>query len=260
MGAKLSPYERRRLLYDRVREVGKLEIGTLAEEFRVSEMTIRRDVKEMESANMLRLDHGQVLARDMGIWELPVSSRLRVNTEEKRLIARAAVELLRPRMTVGLDGSTTCMYVAKAIEDTEELTVVTNNISLAAVVAPRSPADLIVIGGTARKDSLSMLGELAEQMIRQLNLDIFFMSGLGVHWEKGVTENHLLEVRVKQCFIASAKRVVVVADHTKMGQVALTTSCPVSRISTVVTDAGADPEALKSLSSVGIEIVVAGTD
>jgi DeoR family transcriptional regulator of aga operon len=227
---------------------GSVEVTDLATRFDVSAATIRRDLELLEEQRLLARTHGGAVP--MGVlYELPLRYKGARHHDEKRKIAQAAAASIADGMAVGLTGGTTCTEVARELVDRERLTVVTN-----AELAVRPNLKLVVTGGTARPESYELVGPLAEQALSQLHLDLVVIGVDGIDADAGCTTHHEVEAHTDLALIERAERVIVVADSSKIGNVAFARICPVERIDGLITDRGANVRALRALREAGVAV------
>ena len=228
----------------------------LAAQFGVSAATLRRDLQMLEDQKLLSRTHGGALAQDVA-YELPVRYRGGQNREQKRAIATlAASRLPRGPLTLGLTGGTTTSEVARIIADRVDLTVITNALNIATELALRPRVKIIVTGGVSRSQSYELVGPLAEQTLLGLNMEVAVVGVDGIDAEGGLTTHDEVEGHTNATMIRRAKRVIVVADGSKVGRVHLAGICPVTAIAELVTDSTADPLALEALRDAGVTVHV----
>jgi DeoR family transcriptional regulator of aga operon len=161
-------------------------------------------------------------------------------------------------MAVGLTGGTTATEVGRALAGRQKLTIVTNALNIASELAVRPGIKLITTGGVARSQSYELSGPIAEASLTGLNLNLAFIGVDGIDAQAGCTTHHEVEAHTNAVMIGCARRVVVVADSSKIGKVAFARICEVSEISELITDAGADPEAVRALTDAGVRVTVVG--
>jgi DeoR/GlpR family transcriptional regulator of sugar metabolism len=223
-------------------------------------MTIRRDVDAMARAgHVIKTLGGVQKAAPADLYETDLRQRLSQHKSEKRSIARAAVGLLAPRHTVFLDGGTTCLELAKLVasEHRTGLTAVTNS-ALACLELGRARENMTVcIGGHYDAASASFVGPSAEESADKFFVDTAFVSTKGLIAEQGTFESAIATFHIKQIIARQATRVVLLADHSKFGQRALSKVLDVGRIHVVVTDDRAKESDLDTLRRHGCEVIVA---
>jgi DeoR family transcriptional regulator of aga operon len=229
-------------------------VAELARALDVSETTVRRDLELLEDQRLLSRTHGGAITRGVA-YELPLRYRGAQHADEKRRIALAAGELVQDGLAVGLTGGTTTTEVARVLAEREPLTVVTNAINIASDLAIRPNIKLVVTGGVARSESYELVGPQAEATLAGMNLDVVFIGVDGVDARTGLTTHHEIEAHTNRALIARARRVVAVADHTKIGRVTFARICDIREVHTLITDDGADGDALAAIAGADVEII-----
>jgi DeoR family transcriptional regulator of aga operon len=245
--------ERFNLILQELSAGGSVAVAELVERLGVSAATVRRDLETLEQQRLLTRTHGGAVAHGVS-YELPLRYKSARHQDEKGRIARAAAERVADGAAIGLTGGTTTTEVARAIVDREHLTVVTNALNIASELAVRPNLKLVVTGGYARAESYELVGPLAERSLAGLNLDVVFLGVDGVSAEAGLTTHHEVEAHTDLALIERARRVVVVADSSKLGRVAFARICPLERVDELLTDRGADPGAIAELREEGVAV------
>ncbi len=247
--------ERMNAILERLADDGSLGVAEIAGELGVSEATIRRDLRRLAEQRLLARTHGGAVSHGV-LYELPLRYRSARHHEEKIRIARAVVERIGDASSVGLTGGTTTTEVARCLSDRPRLTVVTNALNIAAELVVRPNIKLVVIGGVARSESYELVGPLAEATLAGLNIDVAVIGADGVHVDAGLTTHHEVEAQTNRALIERARRVIVVADASKIGQAAFARICPLGAVDELVTDAGIAPDARLALEAEGILVHV----
>ena len=232
---------------------GSVSVAEIAEDLDVSAATIRRDLRVLESQRLLARTHGGAVAQGV-LYELPLRYKSARYQQEKVRIAREAASRVRDGMSVGLTGGTTTTEVARNISDRNRLTVVTNALNIASELAIRPNLKLVVTGGVARSKSYELVGPIAERCLTGLNLDVVFVGVDGIDPAGGLTTHHEIEAHTNWALIDRARRVVVVADSSKIGRVAFARICDLARVDEMITDADADAAVLARIAEAGVEV------
>jgi DeoR family transcriptional regulator of aga operon len=231
-------------------------VPELATELEVSQASVRRDLRLLEDQQLLTRTHGGAVASGV-LYELPMRYRGGQRQDAKRAIARRALELLPSDVTsIGLNGGSTTTEVARALMSHGRLRVVTNALNIASELAVRSQIDLVVCGGSARAESYELVGPIAEATLAGLNLDVAILGVDGVTAKAGLTTHHEVEAQTDRAILNTAERVIVVTDSTKVGRRAFARISEITMVSDVVTDAGADPQAVADLERAGVVVHV----
>ena len=242
-------------------ERGSLTVAEIAEALRVSAMTVRRDLDELSTAGLLRRQHGGATQNIGRAYEPPFRLRADRQTADKESIGKAAAAMVRPGDAIGFDVGSTALSVAEALETTN-ITVVTASLRVATTIASRFALErdlrVVLIGGVLRSDELSLVGGMADAALSGLRLDRAFIGVGGLSVSEGATEFSMEDALVKRRLVQISDKVVVVADHTKFGEVALCHVCATTEIDTIVTDAAAPEDDVRALRDLGVEVEQAG--
>lgn len=224
-----------------------VRVADMAQKFGVSLMTVRRDIEILEDAGHVQKIHGGAkLPGGASTHEPGFELKSTQNTAEKQAIAEQAAPLAIDGMAVGLSAGTTTWALAQLLAKHLNLTIVTNSVRIAEVFyAAGYPSPVILTGGE-RTPSDALVGPIALQSVRSLHLDILFMGVHGVDMDAGFTTPNLLEAELDKALIASARRVVVLADHSKWGTVGISTIAEFEEVDEIICDdrLGADAQRL----------------
>ncbi|MBV8943058.1 MAG: DeoR/GlpR transcriptional regulator [Solirubrobacterales bacterium] len=231
-------------------------VDELASALSVSSATVRRDLAQLASQGLVLRSHGGAVRVDRG-YELPIRYRETSQAAEKRRIGQAAAALVEDGAVVGFTGGTTTMEVSRALATRRDLTVVTNALNIGAELALRPNIRLVVTGGMARSASFELSGPAAERTIQDYNIDLAFIGVDGVDSNSGCTTHNDSEALTNAALVRRAARVVVVADHTKLGQVKFVKICDIDAVDLIVTDSGASEAQLAPFGAAHIEVKLA---
>ncbi|EFG05348.1 DeoR-family transcriptional regulator [Streptomyces clavuligerus] len=246
--------QRRALILDEVRRRGGVRVNELTRKLHVSDMTVRRDLDALARQGVVEKVHGgAVPVAEASTHEPGFEAKSALELSAKEDIARAAARLVAPGSAVALSGGTTTYALAHHLLDVPDLTVVTNSVRVADVFhaaqrpgvvgVPRPGAATVVLTGGVRTPSDSLVGPVADQAIRTLHFDVLFLGVHGISVEAGLSTPNLAEAETNRRFVRAARRVVVVADHTKWGTVGLSSFARLDEVDTLVTDAELSPAA-----------------
>lgn len=242
-----------------VEEAGECTYAELTDQLGVSTMTVRRRVAELVTAGVVIKTPGGVrsAAGVSPLYESAIQSRLRKNRPQKRAIAAAAASLIAGTETLFIDGSTTCLELARKLVDHAGLTVVTNSALMCLELGCASKCRVIAVGGQYDPMSLSYGGPTAEDIARRFFPDIAFFSTKGFIADEGTFESSEPMFRMKQIVAEQCRKVVLLADHTKFGERGLCKVLNTVQIHHVITDAAAPKQEIDRLRTRGIEVTVA---
>ncbi|GAA2826507.1 DeoR/GlpR family DNA-binding transcription regulator [Kitasatospora paracochleata] len=263
--SNLLAEQRRALILDEVRRRGGVRVNELTRQLNVSDMTIRRDLDALARAGAVEKVHGGAVSVEAARTHEPgFEAKSALEPSAKEEIARAAADLVVPGSAIALSGGTTTYTLARHLTGVAELTVVTNSVRVADVFAeaqrrqPEVPAPTVVLTGGVRTPSDALVGPVADRAIRSLHFDLLFLGTHGLSPEAGLSTPNLAEAETNRAFIASARRTVLVADHTKWGTVGLSSFADLTDIDTWVTDAGLPDDAADTARAHVRELILAG--
>jgi DeoR/GlpR family transcriptional regulator of sugar metabolism len=251
--------QRRATIASLVAESGAVRVADLVEQLGVSDMTIRRDIEQLAQEGVLERVHGGALALGSRSTEEPgFTAKSSLMTRQKRAIAAAAATLVEPGAAIGISAGTTTYELARAVRGIPDLTVVTNSIPVAQLLHESgTPGQTVVLTGGVRTPSDALVGPVAVAALRMLHVDRLFLGVHGMDAHAGLTTPNLVEAETNRAMIASARRLCVLADHTKWGTVGLSTITELSEVHQLVTDSGLPARARTALAEVVGELVVA---
>lgn len=250
--------QRRGFIKSQLISMGELQFDELADRFGVSEMTIRRDAEFLESEGFARRVRGGLISIKSTAYEAVFENRSLTAFTAKRAIAEVAVKLLVEDESVILDSGSTVLEVARQIRSTElRLTTITSSLRAALEVINVPDSRVIVTGGALKYGELSLAGIEAEDSFAHLNCDTFIAGVAGLDAIRGVSEYDLDEVRVKRASIRSGRRIIVVADKSKLGRVHLVSLLPLNQLDVLVTDASPDHPVVRACVEAGVEMAYA---
>lgn len=262
--------QRRALILEEVRRRGGARVNELTRKLNVSDMTVRRDLDALARQGALEKVHGgAVPVAEASTHEPGFEAKSSLELSAKEDIARTAARMAQPGSAIALSGGTTTFALAQQLLDVPNLTVVTNSVRVADVfhAAQRSAGGLppgrpgaatVVLTGGVRTPSDSLVGSVADAAIRSLHFDVLFLGVHGISVEAGLSTPNLAEAETNRRFVESARRVVVVADHTKWGTVGLSSFASLEQVDTLVTDGALTAGARAEIEEHLPRLVVAG--
>lgn len=249
----LSPERRREQILGYLGSHDRASVGELSQALGVSEVTIRKDLDALEAQGLLVRVHGGAMASGRGRLELHFATREQQRLDEKRRIAQAAARLIQSGQRIFLDGSTTALQVARLLKDREDLTVVTNGLYTALELNFSAGVTTIVVGGTMRRRSSSLVGSLSADVLRRLRVDIGLFSAQAVTAD-GLMEGDLDEAQLKQRLVQVATLTIGIVDSSKFGRTAFSIFALPHEIDRVITDEAAPAVIVAPLRAQGIAI------
>jgi DeoR/GlpR family transcriptional regulator of sugar metabolism len=251
--------ERQRQIAEMVAPGRSLRVLELSRHFGVSEMTIRRDLAELEADGVLLRVHGGAVARaEAGDGRTPFAVRQAENAEAKRRIARAVLGLIGDGETVIIDIGTTCLYVAMELRRRESVTVVTNSINAALEVATQAANRAILLGGQLHGNyEHNVVGPQAIEALRRYRVDKLVLGAGAVTLDRGFVYFDVEETEVRRAMLEVSAEVIVAADHSKFGSDSFVALAPLERARVIVTDQPPEPAFQAELARRQVRLVTA---
>ncbi|MET7286465.1 DeoR/GlpR family DNA-binding transcription regulator [Streptomyces sp. NPDC005573] len=260
----MTAQERLNLILDLVAEEGTARIEDIADRFGVSAATARRDLNTLAEQRLVTRTHGGAVAVGSA-YELPLQYKIMRNAPAKLAIAGLAAGLVAPGEVVGLTGGTTTSEIARELgrarhlqapAGERSLTIVTNALNIAYEMAIRPQVKVVMTGGVARAQSFELVGDLAHSTLAGLLVDWAFIGVDGLHPAFGATTDDEGEASVNRLLARRAKKVVVVADASKMSATAFAHVCDIADLTAIVTETDPPSDIAEAARSAGVEILV----
>ncbi len=238
-------------------ESGEVFVEPLSQKFEVSEVTIRNDLDQLEQKNMLIRARGGAIKMETSVGiDQRLADKNRINFQEKSRIGRKAAELVLETDTIIIDSGSTTAELVRNLPEFNDLTIITNALNIANQLLTKTNVNVIIPGGYLRKNSLSLVGPLAEKSLRNFNVDKAFLGVDGFDTKRGVFTPNVEEARLNEIMIEISKEVILLTDSTKFGKRSFAFICDVQAIDKVITDEGIREDDMKRLQDAGIEVII----
>ena len=247
--------ERRQVILERLRRDGRVVAAEVSSSLAVSPDTVRRDLRELAEAGLLRRVHGGALPATVGARSY--AARLEQAPDAKAAIARATCRLLRQGQVILLDSGTTTLEVARHLPPELEATVITNSPPIAVALAEHPGVEVIVLGGALVKEAQALAGAATIEALRSVRADVLVLGVCSLHPEIGITVLELEESYVKRAMIANSAEVVAVSSAEKLGSAGPYVIGPLGELTYLVTEETASAEQLDDYRAAGVEVVFA---
>lgn len=249
--------ERRQHILSLIHRDGRVLVSELSESLGISPITIRKDLDYLEAHGVAQRTHGGALSPQGSTMTDPsLKEKEQHQIKEKQRIAAAAIKLVKNGQCILLDSGTTVTTIARSLRDFSNLTIVTNAVNIAAELSDTN-FEIILTGGTLRKNSFSLVGPMAEDMLMQIRADILFLAVDGFDPKIGITTPNVLESRVNRAMVKASRKVVAVCDSTKFDRSSMALIVPPTAVHTVITDDQISEADADSIRSAGIELIIA---
>lgn len=238
-------------------ENGYMEVTDLSEQLNVSVATIRRDLQLLEKKGKCRRKHGGGMLSNTGfMFEIPYEEKERSFIEEKMQIAEIGAEYINDGDAIILDSGSTVFQLAKKLQKKEDLTVVTNDIKTALILAANSKINLFVPGGSVLPGVYTIIGTGSVEWYEKLHVNTLFLGADAIHSDGKIMNFNDTETYAKRVMVQAADKVVVMATSDKFNRKSFMEVCDLNAVDVLITDSSARPETLKWLQQFNLEIRV----
>ena len=223
-GSDMLAIERKNEILDKLRAEQRVLVSDLAEYYNVTEETIRRDLDKLEKEGYATKTYGGAILGNSTKTDLSYTIRNKTNVDAKNQIAALASRLIEDGDHLMLDDSSTSLYLAKKLKEKKNLTVITNSVELVVELNGIDGWTIILTGGRLKPDSLALVGDQTQQMLRRYHVDTAVMSCKGIDLEAGVTDSSEFHAQTKQSMLRCAKKKILILDSSKIDKVSSSTS------------------------------------
>jgi len=245
--------QRKDLILATLRSEGRVVAKELAAQLDLSEDTIRRDLRELAAEGLLHRVHGGALPASPAVADFTV--RTGIGQGAKVEVGRLAAGLVQRGQTVAVDGGTTALQLARHLPRGLEATVVTHSPTIAVELATHPSVEVIIVGGRLFKHSVVASGAAAHEAIGRISADVFFLGVTGIHPTAGLTTGDADEAAIKRAWSERSAETYVLGSSEKIGAASPFEVVPLSAITAVITDSGADPRGVAELRAAGVDVL-----
>jgi DeoR family fructose operon transcriptional repressor len=252
-GRALYAAQRKQAIITQLRAAGRVDAADIAAQLGVTNETVRKDLISLEQQGLLRRVHGGAVPVEQLSFEPAVSTRT-YYTEEKTRIAKAALAHLPASGAVLLDAGSTTARLAELFPSDRELTVYTNTLPIALTLISRPQLTVVTLGGRVRPLTLAEVDDWAARALAEINVDVAFLGANAISVERGLTTPDPAEAAVKRLMLTSARRRILLADHSKVGAISLCKHADISDIDLLITDTGLPVAELRALQAAGLQV------
>jgi len=237
---------------------GSAEVKNLSEILDVSEATIRRDLNMLERKGLLQRTHGGAISliQKGTSFEPPYFIHKDRFIKEKQNIGMKALDFISDGDTLIMDASTTTLQIARFLQGKNNLTIITNGVDILNELSDKEGIVVMSTGGNLNKRSMSLVGPVAEQFLREVHADKLFLGISAISLKEGVTAPNIQEAHIKKAMIMAAREIIAVTDSSKFGKVNLFSVAPVSVLHRIITDRKIPEKDRKTLEKKGIKITI----
>lgn len=249
--------ERERKILEKLDRDGYVKTGELSKELSCAEITLRRDLNDLDRRGLLKRIHGGAVKTGSNFVHNNVKEALYRNLYEKMKIAKIAYNCIGDGETILIDDASTCIHMASMITGNMEkhLKIITNSIILAEKLLDYSHVELTLIGGSVARNLAATEGAMAFSQLGQLSADKAFIGVNGIDLEEGITLTGYPQLKIKQKMMEVSRETYILADSSKFGQTYMSFLCPIDRPVAIVTDPKADREFCARAEEKGVKIL-----
>ena len=247
--------ERRNLILEQLQTERKVVVSELSQVYDVSEETIRRDLDKLEKEGYATKSYGGAVIKEGVSIDLPFNIRKKQNVPGKQKMAQLAAKLIQDGEHIFLDASSTAVFVAKALKEKENLTVITNSMEILLELADVSGWNIISTGGVMKEGYLAFLGTRTEETIRSYYVDTVICSCKALNHDRGIMESQEAFATAKRCMMDSGRRKLLVVDSTKFDQTAFSVAGNLREVNVVITDEKPSEKWLRHLEDLGVSCI-----
>jgi len=249
--------ERQNKILDLLREKKKATVNDLSKFFKISGVTARNELKELAKSGKIIRTHGGAIYIDNSEAEGIYNYRKNQNITQKKRIVKVASTLINDGEVIFIDASTTASHIIPFLNEKMELTVVTNSVEVAHILATSSLINILLIGGKIRREALSTTGYPVDYILKDINLSKAFMGASGFTIEEGLTDVNQEEINIKKYIVEKSKSTIALIDSSKCGKVSFGTFAETKRISIFITDKKTPKGMIDKLKSIGVKVLIA---
>lgn len=224
--------DRKKDILDILYANGRVSVSKLAKTLFVSEMTIRRDLSEMEKDGVLRRYRGGAVLTAVSN-KMPITQRFFVDESEKIYLSKKAISFLSDDLTIFIDSSSTCQYIIPYINRFKNITIITNSVN-ALLIASKSKIPCILIGGKYYSQDMCFVGSIAEQYANEFNVDIAFFSSLGLSEDGIISDTDIEQTMIRKIIMSHSKKNIFLFEKNKLNKIYSYTVCYKTDVNEVI--------------------------
>jgi len=248
--------ERHQFIIDKLKKKGTVNVIDLCNELNVSSVTIRKDLKLLEDKDLLYRTHGGGTLSNPYTVDRPVIEKVMIKAGEKLSIGQKAAQLVEPNDCILIASGTTVVSLAKCIQPSGTLTVITSALNVAMELLHHPNVEVIQLAGIIRKSSSSVTGMYAEKILEEFSCSKLFLGVDGIDVEFGLTTTNMMEAQLNKKMITASQKTIVLADSSKFGKRGFGRICGLEDIEQVITDANISEHMVETLKGMGIEVTI----
>lgn len=247
--------QRRQEILNLIREDGQAKVQKLSSIFKVSEVTIRQDLEELEELGFIQREHGGAFLKDVGLFAKNITLLNQSNLDEKKYIAQKAVTTIKEGDTIILDSGSTTTELAKLMLSFKNLNVITNSINIALILGENPCINLMVSGGEFKAPTISLTGDLAAATFKNIHVNKLFLATSGISADFLLTYPSLSDLSVKSAMIRASDHIYLLADSSKFDVSSFASLGRITLIDTLITDSKIPENKIKALRDMNVNVI-----
>lgn len=247
--------ERRRQILQILEEEERVMTKDLYEKFNTTSVTIRKDLAVLEEKGKLKRTHGGAIKSKELFQGLAFSEKEKMFLDEKARIVKAAAEFIAPGDTIIIDSGSTTSLLVKEIKELSGVTVITNAINIAYDLS-KSDNEVILTGGQLKKNSLTLMGALADGVIKKISAARLFFGVDGVDFDAGLTTPNITEASTTRAMMSIVGEKILLVDSSKFGRRSLAVIAQVNEIDKIITTKSLHKDEIKQFEELGVEVII----
>ncbi|GAB6121581.1 DeoR/GlpR family DNA-binding transcription regulator [Dysgonomonas termitidis] len=248
--------KRHKLILEQLKKDGYVKVQELSELMQVSEVTIRKDLKYLESKKLLYRNHGSASSLSSIISDKHIDIKEKMYMEEKAQIAKAANGLLEANDKIIIASGTTLLAFANEINVNENITVITSSVKVSLALCYNTNIEVIQLGGIMRKNSVSVIGFYAQNILESLSCNKLFLGVDGIDLDYGLTTSDMSEARINQQMIDASQKIIIMTDSSKFGKRGFCKICDFDKVHHIITDRNAPSHIIDAIRERNIEVTL----
>lgn len=252
----MTKEERHSIILDLLMQHNSILVTDLAEHLNVSSVTIRKDLTDLEKEKKLYRNHGKAILINPYINDRNVNEKEKFYIEEKRLIGMQAASLITSKDSILIASGTTMHALARCIQTTDKLTVITASLQVAHILSKDKNIDIIQLGGMLRHSSLSVVGKYAEAALSDFSCSKLYIGVDGIDLDFGITTTDMMEASLNRVMMQTAQKTIVLADSSKFGRRGFSKIADMEEIDQIITDSKIPPTTAKRIEEMGIILTI----
>lgn len=256
----VTTLERREQIVEMARQNNTVKVDELAERFTVSTVTIRNDLNYLERKGCIVRCYGGAMVNRHFAFDRPVQDKGKMFADIKSRIAAKAAAMVHDGDAIILDSGSTTAKITRHLAEKNGLVVMTNSLNIAYDLASYDNIEVMVAGGTLRRQSFSLHGPAGEQLLKNYRFDKLFLGVDGFDLNAGITTPHEGEAHVNRVMCEVAREVIAVTDASKFGRKSFCMIRDAGGIDTLITDSRIPDNYLQALTAMGVKVVIADRD